>query len=214
MITVSDLTYTYDVEQPLRFPDFTVPKGESCLLLGESGSGKTTLLHVMGGLLRFGNGRIKIDNTEIKTLTEPQLDHFRGQHIGFVFQKNHLITALNVRQNLLMAPYLAGLRIDHDRLENVLTQLGLTGKMYADVRALSQGQVQRVAIARAILNRPSLILADEPTSALDDKSCDRVISLLIDAAAENQSTLLVATHDHRLKSRIARQIMLSTHRPE
>ena len=208
MITVRDLSYAYDPEHPLRFPDFTLQKGESCLLLGESGSGKTTLLHVIGGLLRFSTGQVKIADIEIKTLSESQLDRFRGKHIGFVFQKNHLITALNVKQNMLMAPYLAGLRIDYDRMENVLTHLGLTEKMLADVRALSQGQAQRVAIARAILNRPSIILADEPTSALDDKSCDRVISLLINAAAENHSTLLVATHDQRLKSKIPRHVIL------
>ena len=192
----------------MLFPDFTVEKGEPCLLLGDSGSGKTTLLHLIGGLLRPGRGEVIINGTRINSFSGAALDHFRGQQMGFIFQKNHLIGALSVKQNLLMAPFLAGLRPDARRAEELLSRLGLDPKANADVRELSQGQAQRVAIARAVLNRPAVILADEPTSALDDGTCEMVIAMLLEIAAENGSTLLVATHDQRLRSRISRQVIL------
>jgi ABC-type lipoprotein export system ATPase subunit len=207
-IDVRNLSYGYTTEKVLRFPDLQVNKGGQCLLLGESGSGKTTLLHLIGGLLKPGQGMIRIGDTDITQLSEHKLDHFRGQNIGFVFQKNHLITALTVKKNLLMAPFLGGVRQDEARVRTVLHELGLEEKANADVRQLSQGQAQRVAIARAVLNKPDIILADEPTSALDDKNCERVIELLLSVAKQNQSTLLIATHDQRLKSKIAQQIIL------
>jgi ABC-type lipoprotein export system ATPase subunit len=208
MINVNNLSYAYTPEKVLRFPDVKVSTGGQCLLLGESGSGKTTLLHLIGGLLRPAQGVIRIGETDITKLSEHRLDHFRGQHIGFIFQKNHLITALTVKKNLLMAPFLGGVKQDEVRIQTVLQELGLAEKADADVRQLSQGQAQRVAIARAVLNRPSLILADEPTSALDDRNCDRVIELLLSVARQNQCTLLIATHDQRLKSKVAQQIIL------
>jgi ABC-type lipoprotein export system ATPase subunit len=208
MIDVRNLSYAYTPEKVLRFPDVQVSTGGQCLLLGESGSGKTTLLHLIGGLLRPEQGMIRIGETDITQLSEHKLDHFRGRHIGFIFQKNHLITALTVKKNLLMAPFLGGLKQDEDRVQTVLHELGLSDKINANVRQLSQGQAQRVAIARAVLNRPAVILADEPTSALDDKNCERVIELLLSVARQNQSTLLIATHDQRLKSKIAQQIIL------
>jgi ABC-type lipoprotein export system ATPase subunit len=208
MITVSDLTFQYTPQAAIRFPDFTVKDGEHFLLLGDSGSGKTTLLHLLGGLLRQYRGSIKIDNIELSSLSEALLDRFRGQKIGFVFQRNHLIGALTVEKNLMMSPYLAGLPVERERIHHVLGTLGLQELWNRNVNALSHGQAQRVAIARAILNKPAIILADEPTSALDDKNCEKVIRLLMDVADQNQATLLVATHDQRLKDKIAKQIIL------
>lgn len=208
MVTVSNLTYRYTPEAMIRFPDFSVKKGEHFLLLGESGSGKTTLLHLAGGLLRNYDGSLQVDNTELSSLSEAALDHFRGQKIGFVFQRNHLINALSVEQNLMMAPYLAGIQVDKERISEVLAGLGLSSKRNCKVMELSHGQSQRVSIARAVINKPSILVADEPTSALDDKNCDRVIKLLLDTAKENSSTLIVATHDQRLKDKIGNQIQL------
>lgn len=194
----------------LTFPDFTVGKGEHVLLLGESGSGKTTLLHILGGLLRKYSGSVIVDGTELSALSETGLDQFRAKRVGFVFQRNHLINALTVENNLLLAPYLAGLPQRADRVTEVLENLGLADKRRSRVTELSQGQAQRVAIARAVLNKPAILFADEPTSALDDKNCDRVIHTLIDAAVRNQSTLVVATHDQRLKEKIQNRIVLPT----
>jgi ABC-type lipoprotein export system ATPase subunit len=213
MIEVNGLSYSYNSRKAsdsnqLSFPDFRVDKGGHFLLLGESGSGKTTLLHLLGGLLRPSKGKIEVDNIDISQLSETQLDGFRGRNFGFVFQKNHLISSLTVKKNLLMASFLAGVYQDEDRIENVLNQLGLQGKADSKIQELSQGQAQRVAIARAIINKPAIILADEPTSALDDKNCGRVIELLNSVAVENNAALIVATHDQRLKKEMNSQIIL------
>jgi putative ABC transport system ATP-binding protein len=208
MIQTHQLSFSYSAGHQIGFPDLFVDKGKHFLLLGESGSGKTTLLHLLGGLLRKYSGSIKIDNEELTQFSESDLDHFRGQHVGFIFQRNHLISALTVEKNLMMSPYLAGIKIDMDRIHAILDDLGLHGKRNSRIRELSQGQAQRVAIARAILNKPSIVLADEPTSALDDTNCEKVIRLMLDVANKEGSTLIVATHDQRLKNVIPNQIAL------
>jgi len=210
MIRTANLSFSYDSKRTILFPSFSLNRSEHCLLLGESGSGKTTLLHLLGGLLRGYSGNLQVNGTELSTLSETKLDTFRGKNIGFIFQKNHLISALSVEQNLFMAPYLAGLAVDKIRVQKVLTTLGIEEKMNSAVTEISQGQAQRVAIARAIINQPPIILADEPTSALDDRSCERVINLLLQIADSHQSTLVVATHDQRLKNKIGNQILLNT----
>jgi ABC-type lipoprotein export system ATPase subunit len=209
MISVSNLAFRYSSITSIAFPDFSIGKGQHLLLLGESGSGKTTLLHLIGGLLRNYDGKIIVDDMELSMLTESAMDKFRGRHIGFIFQRNHLINALSVEKNLLLSPYLAGLLGDKRKVSEILLSLGLTEKRSHKVTELSQGQAQRISIARALMNNPSILLADEPTSALDDKNCDRVIRLLMDAASANQTTLMVATHDHRLKGVIKNEIILA-----
>jgi ABC-type lipoprotein export system ATPase subunit len=208
MIRIQDLIYSYKTGNTLKFPDFSLPSAQPCLLLGESGSGKTTLLHLLSGLLRSQHGSIVVDGTDLTTLSEATLDRFRGRHAGFIFQKNHLINALTVKDNLLLAPFLAGKKQDLERIDSVLSQLGILNERDINVKNLSHGQAQRVAIARAIINKPTIIFADEPTSALDDSNCDKVINLLLDAAEQNKSTLIIATHDQRLKSKINHQINL------
>lgn len=209
MIEVKGLAYAYNGQKAISFPDFTINKGEHCLLLGSSGSGKTTLLHVLGGLLRHYQGSVAVLGQELSGLSEGGLDAFRGKHMGFVFQKNHLITALSVEDNLKLAPYLAGTAIDQNRIGEVLKRLNIETKRTASVTQISQGQAQRVAIARAIMHKPAIILADEPTSALDDTSCEQVIQLLMEVAKENNASLLVATHDQRIKNYISKQVILT-----
>src|SRR6185436_3730013 len=123
MINVEGLSYSYDGKGTIRFADLTVAKGERLLILGESGSGKTTLLHLLGGLLRPGEGRITIAGEDISRMPESKLDHFRGQKIGFVFQRNHLVGALTVEKNLLLAPMLAGVAQDADGVHETAARL-------------------------------------------------------------------------------------------
>lgn len=192
----------------MSFPDFHIAKGKHALILGESGSGKTTLIHLVGGLLRGQAGTIEVSGVDLASLTNSGLDQYRGRHFGFVFQKNHLIPSLTVEQNLLAAPYFAGIPQVSANANALLDELGLGDKRKAQIHELSQGQAQRVAIARALINKPSLILADEPTSALDDKNCDRVIRLLMDASTSHGATLVVSTHDQRLRSVISTVVNL------
>lgn len=208
MLKTHNLEFAYNKEQNLKFPDIHCDKGEHCLLLGQSGCGKTTLLHLLGGLMFPQKGKIEIGDTLINTLSKNELDHFRGKNIGIVFQKSHFIKALNVEENLALAQSLAGVSIDKKRIQHLLDTLNLGDKLKARPDDLSQGEQQRVAIARALINQPAIILADEPTSALDDVNCTEVIQLLEQQAKAVQATLLIVTHDNRLKEYFHKQILL------
>ncbi len=209
MLQTENLTFAYAGNAPLYFPDIVCAAGEHALLLGQSGSGKTTLLHLLGGLLTPTGGSIRVGNTEISKLSGAAADRFRGQNIGIIFQKAHFVKSLNVEENLLLAQNLAGEKTDKSRIKELLTRLNVGHKIKAKTTALSQGEQQRVAIARALVNRPQIILADEPTSALDDANTEEVIQLLEEQARAVSATLLVVTHDGRLKDRFANRILLT-----
>ncbi|MBK6623004.1 MAG: ATP-binding cassette domain-containing protein [Saprospirales bacterium] len=208
MLSVQDLQYSYEAGNSLRFPAFSCGKNEHWLLLGQSGKGKTTLLHLLGGLLRIQQGRIRIGETWLNELKRSEMDRFRGQHIGIIFQRSHFVRSLSVDENLALAQSLAGLPIQRDRIRLLLEQLNVGHKARSKPEALSQGEQQRVAIARAIINRPAVILADEPTSALDDENTGEVVRLLEEEAQSVGATLLIVTHDTRLKARFPNQIQL------
>ncbi len=208
MIHVEDLHHRYDAETTLALPDWQAQKGEHWLLLGPSGSGKTTLLHLLAGLLRPERGRISINGEEISALNGPDMDRFRARHIGIVFQRPHLLGHLSVADNLRLAQYLAELPQELARIEAVLGQLGLEGLLKRRPEQLSQGQLQRVTLARAVLNRPTVLLADEPTANLDDAHCEQVLTLLKEQAAACEATLVIATHDQRVKSAFKHRLIL------
>lgn len=209
MISTKDLRYSYNSNTQIEFPDWQLGADQHSLILGNSGCGKTTLLHLLGGLLKPEEGKISINDTIINELPNNQLDHFRGRNIGFIFQKPHLVRALNVEDNLYLAQFLAGLKRNNTRVEDVLNHLNIFEKRKSKVYELSEGQAQRVVIARAVINKPTLILADEPTSSLDDENCEKVIKILEDQAEESKSTLVIATHDQRLKDIIPNKLNLS-----
>lgn len=199
MISIKSVSHQYGNDQGLSFADWQVNNGEQWLLLGQSGSGKTTLLHILTGLLQPTAGEIKINDTNLYALSSKKLDEFRGQHIGIIFQKPHLIKSLSVAENLLLAQSFAGLATDKNRIEEVLASLDMAHKKNAYPQELSQGQLQRVTIARAVINKPTLLIADEPTSSLDDKNAEAVLTLLKEQSELNKATLVVATHDKRVK---------------
>jgi putative ABC transport system ATP-binding protein len=210
MLTTKDLIFSYDGQRNLSFPDIHCSKGEKWLLLGQSGCGKTTLLHLLGGLLSPKSGQVEVSDTSLSSLSSGKLDQFRGQNIGIIFQKSHFVRSLTIKENLILAQKLAGLKPSLERVKALLERLNIGHKLNAKPDQLSQGEQQRVAIARALINQPAIILADEPTSALDDTNCEEVIQLLEEEAAKAGATLLVVTHDGRLKSRFSNQINLQT----
>ena len=209
MLITKNVTYSYQSsKEKLTFPDINCKNGEHWLLLGQSGSGKTTLLHLLGGLLRPKEGTIQIGDTEIQDMTAAKLDQFRGKNIGIIFQKPHFVNALTVEQNLQIAQYLANEPQDKNRIQSLLDSLNLGHKLKSKTSELSEGEKQRVSIARALINKPEVILADEPTSALDDDNCTEVLKLLEKQAKEQKATLLIVTHDTRLKKHFDNQITL------
>ncbi len=208
MLRTEQLKFKYPDEKEFSFPDIDLVAGEQCLMLGGSGSGKTTLLHLIGGLLSPQCGNISINGTVLNHLSGSVMDKFRGRNIGFIFQRNHLVASLSVRQNIQLAGFLSQSEYDQNTVDEQLEILGIAAKATSKVTELSQGQAQRVAIARAMVNKPKLILADEPTSALDDINCERVLELLMRATSQIGSALLIATHDQRLRKSISKNILL------
>ncbi|HEV7381074.1 MAG TPA: ATP-binding cassette domain-containing protein, partial [Dyadobacter sp.] len=127
-------------------------------------------------------------------------DRFRGRNVGVVFQQAHLIQSLTIKENLLLAQSFAGLVENGSEVDQILADLGIVSKKDAYPNQISQGQLQRASIARALINRPGLLVADEPTSSLDNKNADVVLNLLLDLTHRMRTTLLISTHDDRVKS--------------
>lgn len=207
MLTTKSLSHNYGSEM-LSFPDLHIRKGEQWLILGESGSGKTTLLHILTGIKKPFSGAVFIDKTELYKLSSRELDRFRGRNIGVVFQQPHLIKSLTIKENLLLAQTFAGFENDEDRIVAVLTELDIIQKKNSYPSALSQGQLQRASIARAVLNKPALLFADEPTSSLDSKNAKTVIDLLLKLSYSTDATLIVSTHDDRVKEAFSKEYIL------
>lgn len=208
MLEIRGLRHAYDGRTVLSVPSWDVAAGEASLVLGPSGSGKSTLLNVIAGLATPTEGSVRLDGEEVTRLAPAARDAFRARRVGLVLQTLHLVGVVSVRDNLRLAQRLAGCRLDDGRIDEVLAGLGIAALAGARASRLSVGEAQRVAIARAVVNRPSLLLADEPTSALDDANCARALSLLLDQAAACGATLLVATHDNRIRDRFARRLEL------
>jgi putative ABC transport system ATP-binding protein len=199
MITTDKLSFTYRGGAAFTFTDWHLNQGEQWLVSGTSGSGKTTLLHLMAGLLRPTSGRITINNTAINSLSSAQMDAFRGKNIGLIFQKHHFIGAINMLNNLKAAQTLPGLTPNPAHLNELMDTLEIRNLEKKLPSQLSQGELQRFAVARAFANQPAVLLADEPTSSLDDRNCDTFVRLITENAGRFNTTLVIATHDARLK---------------
>ncbi|GIX27944.1 MAG: ABC transporter ATP-binding protein [Burkholderiales bacterium] len=208
MFEIENLKHRYGDALVLSIPEWKAAPGEHWLLTGASGSGKTTLLHILAGILRPTQGRVKVNGCALDELSGTALDRFRGRHVGLVPQRLHLVASLSVLDNLRLAQYLAGLPRDEARVREILRTLSIEAWADAKPPELSQGQAQRAAIARAVVNRPRLLLADEPTAHLDDAHCAQVIDLLESQAAACGATLVIATHDQRVRSRIGKEYRL------
>ena len=208
MIEIRDLRHDYAGRTVLSVPSWDLARGETGLVLGPSGSGKSTLLAAISGLLTPSAGRVRIAGEDVTAMPGARRDAFRARHIGLVPQTLHLIGVLDARDNVRIARRLAGLPGEPAWIEACFASLGITSVARQRASELSAGEAQRVAIARAIVNRPALILADEPTSALDDASCEMAIGLLRDQAAACGATLVVATHDRRIRGHFTRTLEL------
>ncbi|MFI9599311.1 MULTISPECIES: ABC transporter ATP-binding protein [Streptomyces] len=204
MVRVEDVHKSYGhaaaAVHALRGVSFEVPRGELVALKGRSGSGKTTLLNIVGGLDEPDRGRVHVDGRDLSELGEDGLLALRRDRIGFVFQSFGLIPILTAAENVGVPMRLrrADPRAREERVELLLSLVGLADHARQRPGELSGGQQQRVAIARALANEPALLIADEPTGQLDAETGHAVMELLRAVVRSEQVTALVATHDATL----------------
>jgi lipoprotein-releasing system ATP-binding protein len=188
----------------------SVKKGESLALVGASGSGKSTLLHIICGLEKPDSGMVIINNQNITNLTSDQKSVFRNKEIGFVYQFHHLLPELSTLENIALPALLSGKNREQAYLKSreLLDQIGLKTKENNSPSELSGGERQRIAIARSMSNNPSCLIMDEPTGNLDSKNVKVFMDMLTDIIAENGTTLIIATHDQNVSSRLDRLLSL------
>lgn len=189
----------------LRGLDFTVVKGEICVLLGPSGSGKSTLLNIIGGIDSADSGYIMINGEKTADMDEKALTQYRRKHLGYVFQMYNLIPNLNVKENIEVGAYLSDSPLDVD---DILKTLGLYEHRHKLPNQLSGGQQQRTSIGRAIVKNPDILLCDEPTGALDYKTSKEILKLIEDVNQKYGNTVIMVTHNDAIKNMADRVIKL------
>ena len=179
-------------------------QGQTIALCGPSGCGKSTLLHLFGGLDTPERGRVWVNGVEVNR--QRDLLRLLRHEVGFVFQLHNLIPDLTLAENCLIPAVAAGTerRAARERLEHLADRTGLSHRLGQRIQKLSGGERQRTALCRALMNRPRILLADEPTGSLDEKTSGAVFDLLLDLAATEGVTLLMATHDRALAARCDR----------
>jgi putative ABC transport system ATP-binding protein len=184
----------------LRGVDLEVKKGELLMMMGPSGSGKTTLISIIAGIMTQSEGECQIANTDLNHMPDHLKTRYRGEHIGFVFQKFNLIPMLSCEENVSIPLVLQGEGRQKAiaRARELLNEVGISEKANTSPLDISGGQQQRVAIARAIIHNPDLIVCDEPTSALDHDTGMKVMELLRSIIAKKEKTLIVVSHDVRI----------------
>ena len=184
-------------QEVLRGMNFSVAKGEFCVLLGPSGSGKSTLLNIIGGIDSADSGYIAIHGDKLEDLGEKELTRYRRTHLGYVFQMYNLIANLNVKENIEVGAYLSDDSLD---IDDLLHTLGLYEHRYKLPNQLSGGQQQRVSIGRAIVKNPDILLCDEPTGALDYNTSKEILKLIEDVNKKYGNTIIMVTHNDAIKN--------------
>ena len=174
---------------------FSVEKGDFVAIVGASGSGKSTLLHLLGGVDRPTSGKVYIDGVDIYKMDNDALAIFRRRQVGLIYQFYNLIPILNATENIVLPCRLDGKNVSKERLDEVLSTLGIENRKDHLPNELSGGQQQRVSIGRAIINNPALVLADEPTGNLDSKASDEIVTLLKQSNKKYNQTIIIITHD-------------------
>ena len=177
--------------------NFSVAKGEFCVLLGPSGSGKSTLLNIIGGIDSADSGYISIHGDKLEDMAEKDLTQYRRKHLGYVFQMYNLISNLNVKENIEVGAYLSDHPLD---IDDLLHTLGLYEHRHKLPNQLSGGQQQRVSIGRAIVKNPDILLCDESTGALDYSTSKEILKLIEDINQKYKNTIIIVTHNEAIKN--------------
>jgi len=200
----------------LRGLTLEVAAGEFTAICGPSGSGKTTLLNLIGALDRPSTGTIHLDGHDLGAMSQRERSHLRRDRIGFVFQAYNLMPVLTAFENAEMVLALQGVEIEErrERVQQILTDMGLEGLSHRRPDELSGGQQQRVAIARAIASNPAVVLADEPTANLDSENATNLLDIMERQNRERHVTFLFSTHDPRVMDRARRIVRVVDGRVE
>lgn len=193
-----------------------IEQGESIAIIGPSGSGKTTLLNLIAGLDKTDEGVIEFKGSNLSNFKAKDLDKYRNQSIGIVFQLHHLLPQLSLKENVLLPGLGAGFRNPDilKRAEMLLKRLEIWDQKDQKPAELSGGECQRAAVVRALINQPELILADEPTGALDEENALNLIELLIEIHQEFNTALMMVTHSTEIADRMSRQYIIKKGRLE
>ena len=194
----TEITALHDV-------NFSINKGEMCVIVGQSGAGKTTLLNILGGMDKLTDGKVHLDNLEVSLLKGKDLERYRRKQIGFVFQFYNLIPNLTAKENVELAISLCDSKLN---AKDELIKVGLGGRIDNFPSQLSGGEQQRVSIARALAKDPALILCDEPTGALDYEIGKAVLKLLEDVCKKQGKTVVIITHNAALTSMADRVVRM------
>jgi lipoprotein-releasing system ATP-binding protein len=194
----------------LRGVDLEVPRGEITAVVGASGAGKSTLLHLLGALDHPTSGDVWLDGSRYADLGPAGLAELRNRKVGFVFQFHHLLREFSALENVMMPLMIGGmaLRQARSRAEELLSQVGLAGRMTHRPSELSGGEQQRCAVARALVHDPGVVLADEPSGNLDHANSERLHELFFRLAREYETAVVVVTHNRQLASRADRILLL------
>ena len=195
----------------LKNLDIRVKPHEKIAIIGQSGCGKSTLLNLLAGLDMPSEGEVLIDNVNISSLKERQRTELRSKHLGFVFQFHHLLNDFSAIYNTALPLIINHLDKNEalTKAENILKKVGLENRINHKPSELSGGERQRVAIARAMITKPSCLLADEPTGNLDEQNAKEVLDLIIELNSNQNTALLIVTHDLSIANRMSRQLDLT-----
>ena len=200
MIEVKNIHKSFGALEVLKGVDLTVEKGEIVSIIGKSGAGKTTLLQIIGTLDKPDAGEVVIDGVDVFALNETALADFRNRHIGFIFQFHQLLPEFNALENVMMPALIARVpeKEAEKRAMQLLTDLGMAGRLTHKPNQLSGGEKQRVAAARAMMMSPDVILADEPSGSLDESNKKELHKLLLQMREQYGQTIIIVTHDKEL----------------
>lgn len=210
MIDIKNITKSFGSLQVLKGIDLHIDRGEVVSIVGPSGAGKTTLLQIIGTLDRPDTGVVRVDDTDVTSLSSKRLSDFRNTHLGFVFQFHQLLPEFTAIENIMIPAYIAGKsqKEARSRAEELLRFMGLSDRSTHKPQELSGGEKQRIAVARALVNNPAVILADEPSGSLDTKNKGELHQLFFDLRDQFGQTFVIVTHDESLASITDRTIHL------
>ena len=210
MIDIKNITKSFGSLQVLKGIDLHIDRGEVVSIVGPSGAGKTTLLQIIGTLDRPDTGVVRVDDTDVTSLSSKRLSDFRNTHLGFVFQFHQLLPEFTAIENIMIPAYIAGnsQKEARSRAEELLRFMGLSDRSTHKPQELSGGEKQRIAVARALVNNPAVILADEPSGSLDTKNKGELHQLFFDLRDQFGQTFVIVTHDESLASITDRTIHL------